>query len=166
MRPASAVALTVAALAITVLARAAAQPPPNNRECGGNGDVILRARTPQVDLYDAAAGKRLRTLDGASFPQCLPISARAPNMMLQVRIGGHDYWVPPHMVFYRVRSPLAICRNLATGDNQTGATRNFGQSCPSYSRSAPTAKVPPPNCPVDPDNIGGAQDKRCHPVPH
>jgi hypothetical protein len=97
------------------------------------GDVVLAARTPQVDLYDAAMGKRVMTLDQDKFPACAPIVARASNMMLQVEVNGARYWVPPHMVRYRFAGNLPpVCRNLAMGSNETkmGSTRGLGEGCP------------------------------------
>ena len=97
------------------------------------GDVAIAARTPQVDLYDAAMGKRVMTLDQDKFPACAPIVARAPNMMLQVVVNGAKYWVPPHMVKYRFSGNLPpVCRNLAMGSNETkvGSTRGLGEGCP------------------------------------
>ena len=101
--------------------------------CAANGDMVLSARTPQVDLYDAAAGKRVETLDAAKFPACAPITGRAANMMLQIDMGGTKYWVPPYMVKYRFSGKLpAVCRNLAMGSNteKVGATRGLGEGCP------------------------------------
>jgi hypothetical protein len=103
-------------------------------ECSAvTGDAVLSARTPQVDLYDAPNGKRIKTLDQDKFPKCLAVTQRAPNMMLQVSIEGAAVWVPPHMVNYRLSSKKpAICRNLAMGSNDTkvGATRALGEDCP------------------------------------
>jgi hypothetical protein len=101
--------------------------------CSGTGDLVISARTPQVDLYDAAQGKRVQSLDAAKFPACAPITGRAPNMMLQVDVSGTKYWVPPYMVKYRFSGKLpAVCRNLAMGSNQqkVGATRGLGEGCP------------------------------------
>ncbi len=97
------------------------------------GDVVIAARTPQVDLYDNAAGKRVMTLDADKFPACTPIAARAPNMMLAITMNGARYWVPPHMVRYRFAGALPpVCRNLALGSSQAevGATRGLGENCP------------------------------------
>ena len=97
------------------------------------GDVVIAARTPQVDLYDGAMGKRVQSLDADKFPACTPIVARAPNMMLEVSVGGAKYWVPPHMVKYRFSGTLPpVCRNLAMGsDNaKAGSTRGLGEGCP------------------------------------
>jgi hypothetical protein len=103
-------------------------------ECSSvTGDAVLSARTPQVDLYDAPNGKRVKTLDEDKFPKCLAVTQRAPNMMLQVSIDGAQVWVPPHMVNYRLSGKKpAICRNLAMGGNDTkvGATRALGEDCP------------------------------------
>jgi hypothetical protein len=101
--------------------------------CPGTGDLVVAARTPQVDLYDAAGGKRVQTLDGARFPACTPITGRATNMMLQVSLSGKNVWVPPYMVKYRFAGKLPqVCRNLAMGSNteKVGATRGLGESCP------------------------------------
>ena len=101
--------------------------------CTASGDLAIAARTPQVDLYDAAQGKRVQSLDAAKFPACAPITGRAPNIMLQVNVNGTKYWVPPYMVKYRFAGKLpAVCRNLAMGSNQqkVGATRGLGEGCP------------------------------------
>ncbi|HXC56867.1 MAG TPA: hypothetical protein VNU97_16325 [Rhizomicrobium sp.] len=103
------------------------------------GDAVLSARTPQVDLYDAPTGKRIKTLDDDKFPKCLAVTQRAPNMMLQVSIDGAAVWVPPHMVNYRLTGKKpAICRNLAMGgtDTKVGATRALGEDCP-QAKAAP-----------------------------
>lgn len=107
----------------------------SDNDCSAaQGDVVLEARTPQVDLFNDAAGtQKALTLEKAKFPACTPIIARAPNMMLQVQIGGKKYWLAPHMVHYRFAGKLpAVCRNLALGANQqeTGATRGLGEGCP------------------------------------
>ena len=111
-----------------------AAPAFGDEDCASaKGDVVIAARTPQVDLYDAAQGKRVQSLDAAKFPACTPISGRAPNMMLQVTLSGKKVWVPPYMVKYRFAGKLpAVCRNLAMGSNQqkVGATRGLGEGCP------------------------------------
>lgn len=97
------------------------------------GDVVLSARTPQVDLYDAANGKVVKSVDQDKFPACTPVTARAPNMMLQVNVVGGSFWVPPHMVNTRLGGKqAAICRNLAMGteDSKVGSTRGLGEGCP------------------------------------
>jgi hypothetical protein len=105
-----------------------------SNECSSlAGDAVLSARTPQVDLYDAPNGKRIKSVDQDKFPKCLAVTQRAPNMMLQVSIDGAAVWVPPHMVNYRLTGKKpAICRNLAMGGNDTkvGATRALGEDCP------------------------------------
>jgi hypothetical protein len=101
--------------------------------CPAAGDIVLAARTPEVDLYDAAGGKRVQTLDAAKFPACTPIVGRATNMMLQIAMNGQKYWIPPYMVKYRFAGKLpAVCRNLAMGSNteKVGATRGLGEGCP------------------------------------
>ena len=100
---------------------------------GARTDVVLAARTPEVDLYDGAAGKKVMTLEQAKFPACTPIIGRAPNFMLQVSLNGGKYWVPPYMVKYRFAGKLpAVCRNLAMGSNEqkVGSTRGLGEGCP------------------------------------
>ena len=110
-------------------------------ECASiGGDAVLSARTPQVDLYDAPSGKRVKSLDNDKFPKCLAVTQRAPNMMLQVTIDGAAVWVPPHMVNYRLTGKKpAICRNLAMGgtDTKVGATRALGEDCPPAKGSTP-----------------------------
>lgn len=112
----------------------AAAPAFADEDCtSAQGDVVIAARTPQVDLYDAAMGKRVMTLDQDKFPACTPIVARAPNMMLELEVNGTKYWVPPHMVKYRFAGNLPpVCRNLAMGSNETkvGSTRGLGEGCP------------------------------------
>ncbi len=102
--------------------------------CPGTGDMVLSAKTPQVDLYDAANGKRVQTMDADKFPTCLPIAAKAPNMMLEVNVNGTNYWVPPHMVNTRMTTAgQPICRKLAMGgdqDKKAGSTRALGEGCP------------------------------------
>lgn len=101
--------------------------------CAAEGDLVLAARTPQVDLYDGANGKRAQTIDAKKFPTCVPITGRASNMMLQINLGGTPYWVPPYMVKYRFAGKLpAVCRNLAMGsaEEKVGATRGLGEGCP------------------------------------
>ena len=111
-----------------------AQPAMADDTCSNvKDDVVLAARTPEVDLYDGANGKRVQTIKSDQFPKCTPITGRAPNMMLRVNIGGTDYWVPPHMVKYHFAGTLpAVCRNLAMGGEQekVGSTRGLGEGCP------------------------------------
>lgn len=102
-------------------------------DCPATGDLILSAQTPEVDLYDAPTGKRVETLDAKNFPTCVPITGRAPNMMLQANINGKSVWVPPYMVKRRFSGKLPqVCRNLALGTNteKVGATRGLGEGCP------------------------------------
>jgi len=104
------------------------------------GDVVLSARTPEVDLYDAPAGKRANTVKRDAFPACLAIASRAPNMMIQVTVNGSLVWVPPHMVNARLAGKRpAICRNLAMGgeNSKVGATRGLGEDCPKQQESNP-----------------------------
>jgi len=100
---------------------------------GATGDVVLQARTPEVDLYDGPSGKKVMTVVQSKFPTCTPITGRASNFMLQVSMNGAKYWVPPYMVKYRFSGKLpAVCRNLAMGSNEqkVGSTRGLGEGCP------------------------------------
>jgi len=101
--------------------------------CPAQGDLVLAARTPEVDLYDAAGGKRVDTMEAKKFPACVAIIGRATNMMLEISLNGKNYWVPPFMVKYRFAGNLpAVCRNLAMGsaEEKVGATRGLGEGCP------------------------------------
>ena len=124
---------TVLALSLAVSALSSVVARADEDDCTNvSGDVVIAARTPQVDLYDAS-GKRVMTLDADKFPGCTPITAREPNMMLSVTVNGTRYWVPPHMVRYRFAGALPpVCRNLMMGTAQAevGATRGLGENCP------------------------------------
>lgn len=118
-----------------------AAPAMADQTCSGTGDMVLSAKTPQVDLYDAADGKRVMTMDQSKFPSCLPVVAKAPNMMLEVNVNGTNYWVPPHMVNARLSmaSQQPICRKLAMGgdqDKKPGSTRALGEGCPAATNTA------------------------------
>ena len=116
-------ALATAALAID---------PPANATCTGQMGVIISARTPEVDLYDAAAGgTRVSSIPKAKFPTCLKILEQSPSRMLKVDIDGKQYWIQPHMVQARMDAPPPVCRTLsATDANSTaGATRGLGEGC-------------------------------------
>ncbi|HEY7979791.1 MAG TPA: hypothetical protein VID67_16495 [Rhizomicrobium sp.] len=126
-------AITAAAGVLFMLGATAASA--SEETCASStGDVALSARTPEVDLFNDAAGTaKAMTMEAGKFPACTPITGRSPNMMLQVQMNGTKYWVPPHMVKYRFAGKLpAICRNLALGSNQekAGATRGLGEGCP------------------------------------
>lgn len=106
--------------------------------CPATGDMVLSARTPEVDLFDAANGKRVKTIEEDKFPTCLPVASRAANMMLEVNIDGTNYWLPPHMVNYRVANAgQPVCRKLAMGEDQAkvGATRGLGEGCPTAKKA-------------------------------
>lgn len=120
-------------LALAFMAAAASPAAAAADSCTADGDLVLAARTPEVDLYDGASGKRVQTIEAKKFPACLPIVGRAANMMLQIQLGGTPYWVPPFMVKYRFAGKLpAVCRNLAMGsaEERVGATRGLGEGCP------------------------------------
>lgn len=121
----------IAALAAAMLATPALA----DATCTGNGNMVLSAKTPQVDLYDAADGKRVMTMDDGKFPTCLPVVAQASNSMLEINVNGTNYWVPPHMVNARMTQVAGkpICRTLAMGgdnDKKPGSTRALGEGCP------------------------------------
>ena len=125
----------IAAAAAALLILGAPSASASEETCpSATGDVAMQARTPEVDLFNDAAGtQKAMTLEAAKFPSCTPITGRSPNMMLQVQMSGTKYWVPPHMVKYRFAGKLpAVCRNLALGSNQekAGATRGLGEGCP------------------------------------
>jgi hypothetical protein len=125
----------IAAAAVALFVFGATAAGASEETCASStGDVALSARTPEVDLFnDAAGAAKAMTLEADKFPACTPITGRSPNMMLQVQMNGTKYWVPPHMVKYRFAGKLpAICRNLALGSNQekAGATRGLGEGCP------------------------------------
>ena len=128
------VTIRMAVLAVAALAAPCSTAMADTGDCSNvTGDVVIAARTPQVDLYDNAAGKRVMTLDADKFPACAKIAARAPNMMLAIDMNGTRYWVPPHMVRYRFAGTLPpVCRNLALGSSnaEVGATRGLGENCP------------------------------------
>jgi hypothetical protein len=121
-------------LSAAALALVCATPALADDACSSSGDVVLQARTPQVDLFtDQAGTQKAQTIEGDKFPSCAPITGRAPNMMLQVSVNGTKYWVEPHMVKYRFSGKsAAVCRNLAMGSNEqkVGATRGLGEGCP------------------------------------
>ena len=127
-----------AIIGITALAGALAPAMPalaDSATCTASGNMVLSAKTPQVDLYDAADGKRVMSMDDDKFPTCLPVIAQASNMMLEVSVNGTNYWVPPHMVNARMTAVAGqpICRKLAMGgdqDKKPGSTRALGEGCP------------------------------------
>ncbi|HEY2069064.1 MAG TPA: hypothetical protein VGG48_05880 [Rhizomicrobium sp.] len=105
-----------------------------SQACGGaKGDVIVSARTDEVDLFSDPDGtKKAMTIEQGKFPTCVPILARSPRILFQVTVNGANYWVRPYMVKYVLggKQP-AVCRNLALGSNQikAAATRGLGEGC-------------------------------------
>jgi hypothetical protein len=100
--------------------------------CEGQAAVVIAARTPEVDLFDAAqGGKRVSSIPKAKFPTCLAILEQSPARMVKVEIDGAQYWVQPHMVQIRADAPPPVCRTLAgnEGATETGATRGLGEGC-------------------------------------
>lgn len=101
--------------------------------CGGKVGVVLAAKTPEVDLFDAATnGKRISSVPKAKFPTCLPILEQSPARMLKVEIEGKQYWLQPHMVQIRAANTVPpVCRTLAADSDstKTGATRGLGEGC-------------------------------------
>jgi hypothetical protein len=105
----------------------------SSNSCGAGKDVVLDARTDEVDLFkDAAGTQKAQTIEQNKFPTCLPITGRVANEMLQISMNGASFWVPPHMVHYVWTGKMQpICRNLAMGTNtvKAGATRGLGEGC-------------------------------------
>ena len=99
--------------------------------CNGQALVVIAARTPEVDLFDAqTGGKRVTSIPKAKFPTCLPILEQSPARMLKVDIEGTQYWVQPHMVMVRSDAAPPVCRNLAgAGGAAVGTTRGLGEGC-------------------------------------
>lgn len=100
--------------------------------CNGEMGIVLAARTPEVDLFDApAGGQRVSSIPKAKFPTCLRILEQSPSRMLKVDIEGKQYWVQPHMVQTRMDAPPPVCRTLAegAGDQRAGSTRGLGEGC-------------------------------------
>jgi len=120
-------------LALTGALTLAAAPAFAADECSTvTGDAVLSARTPEVDLYDGPAGKRIKSLDNDRFPKCLAVAQKAPNGMMQVTVDGQPAWVLPNQVNARTTgNNKPICRNLAMGGNDTtaGSTRAVGEGC-------------------------------------
>ncbi|HEY1630311.1 MAG TPA: hypothetical protein VGF56_03305 [Rhizomicrobium sp.] len=105
----------------------------SSSKCGAGKDVVVDARTDEVDLFKDAAGlQKAQTIEQDKFPTCLPITGRVANEMLQISMSGGSFWVPPHMVHYVWTGKMQpICRNLAMGTNtvKAGATRGLGEGC-------------------------------------
>jgi hypothetical protein len=101
--------------------------------CVDQDAVILSARTPEVDLFDApSGGNRVMSISKADFPACLPILAQTEARMLKVSIEGTEYWVAPHMVQFRAgHIDPPVCRTLVAGgdETRTGTTRGLGEGC-------------------------------------
>ena len=118
---------------LAALANAPSAMAAENNICPEIESVVLEARTPEVDLFDApSGGNRVISIARDEFPTCLPILAQTEARMLKVDIDGTEYWVAPHMVQFRaghVNPP--VCRTLAEGgdDTRTGTTRGLGEGC-------------------------------------
>lgn len=101
--------------------------------CTVGGNIVVSARTPEVDLFDAPSGTApVSTLAKADFPSCLPILEQSPSRMLKVEVNGKLYWVQPHtVVFNSTADKAVVCRKLAvSGDEaKTGSTRGLGEGC-------------------------------------
>lgn len=101
--------------------------------CVDQEAVILSARTPEVDLFDApSGGNRVMSIARDQFPTCLPILAQTEARMLKVDIDGTEYWMAPHMVQFRAgHVDPPVCRTLAEGgdETRTGTTRGLGEGC-------------------------------------
>jgi len=129
---------TAFAVAIAFAPPASAMTAPE-ASCSATGNIVLSAKTPEVDLYEgndpSESARFSRTLSAADFPTCLGIEGQAPNAMLKVAIGGKDYWVPPNMVRFRMAAAgnaRPICAKWASNSDEqetVGATRGLGQGC-------------------------------------
>ena len=100
--------------------------------CTGQVGIVLAARTPEVDLFDApAGGQRISSIPKAKFPTCLRILEQSPSRMLKVDIDGKEVWIQPHMVQTRTGAPPPACRTLAqaTAEEKAGSTRGLGEGC-------------------------------------
>lgn len=101
--------------------------------CSGQKNVVVSARTPEVDLFaTAAGGQPVATLTKDKFPPCLPILEQSPARMLRVSINGTQYWIEPHTVKMEPEAgPPITCRQLAAndGNTKTGTTRGLGEGC-------------------------------------
>lgn len=101
--------------------------------CAPQNNLIVSARTPEVDLFEApTGGQPALTMAKADFPSCLPILEQSPNKMLKVDINGKTYWVQPHTVVFKTASDKpVVCRKLAAAgdESKTGSTRALGEGC-------------------------------------
>jgi len=101
--------------------------------CTPQNNLIVSARTPEVDLFEApTGGQPVLTMAKADFPSCLPILEQSPNKMLKVDINGKTYWVQPHTVVFKTASDKpVVCRKLAAAGDEakTGSTRALGEGC-------------------------------------
>lgn len=135
--------------------------------CPAAHDVIISARTPEVDLYDAPTGKVAKVVAKVEFPPCTPITRISENMMLGVRIDGVEYWIPRGMVSYRFGAFYSTqCRTFlklrAQDSGQTiAATRGLGLSCnpPENGSQARDRDARPP--PVDSCENLAVRNKPC-----
>ena len=102
--------------------------------CTPQNNLIISARTPEVDLFEQpTGGQPAMTMAKAAFPSCLPILEQSPNKMLKVDINGKPYWVQPHTVVFKTTSDKpVVCRKLASAgdESKTGTTRALGEGCP------------------------------------
>ena len=110
----------------------AIETPNTANACTGQVGIVLAARTPEVDLFDApAGGQRVNSIPKAKFPTCLRILEQSPSRMLKVDIDGKQVWIQPHMVQTRTDAPPPACRTLAQGtaEEKAGSTRGLGEGC-------------------------------------
>jgi len=129
-------------------------------------NVVISARTMEVDLYGSAEGQRIRSLAADDFPACLPISKLAPNGMVEVIIEGKSYWIPPFMISYRIAGRPNLCRNLASGNNNAhvGATRELGEGC-GVTHRGPASPQPRGQQPINPCENLAVRNKDCPEAP-
>jgi hypothetical protein len=100
--------------------------------CSGKQNVVVAARTPEVDLFNSpTGGQPVSTLTKDKFPPCLKILEQSPARMLKVEINGSQYWIEPHTVRLQPETIPVTCRQLTASDNtsKTGTTRGLGEGC-------------------------------------
>ena len=125
-------AVAAATFAAGLMPALAAETPNAAGSCTGQVGIVLAARTPEVDLFDApAGGQRISSIPKAKFPTCLRILEQSPSRMLKVDIEGKQYWIQPHMVQTRTDAAPPACRTLAQGtaEEKAGSTRGLGEGC-------------------------------------
>jgi hypothetical protein len=98
--------------------------------CSGKANIVLNARMPAVDLFDApSGGKVVATITNDKFPPCLPILEQSPAFTLKVQINGGQYWIQPSTVRFRTKPASCAPSLVQNSDTKLGATRGLGEGC-------------------------------------